>query len=159
MSKITAFNSFSSLVFLGYTLIVPLYYLAQGIIYSREIKSLRNKLEYKRVLGEDADEEDVQVLDDKAKIIRNSFRAKTLFEEYHVDSPYQYMYPVFFLLSRLIYAYVLARSYNNQDYQLFIMSALSAASMAWLAMFRPYTAAGRNEIAIANEAAAFFLFS
>lgn len=84
----SAFNSFGSIVLLAYVIMVPVYYVAQAVIFSREIKSIKKKNEYQKLLKGEENAESRKVLDDKAKIVRNNFRAKTLFEEYNIDSPF-----------------------------------------------------------------------
>lgn len=60
------------------------------------------------------------------KIIRNNFRNKVLFEEYKIESMFQYGYMMQFCAQRLIFAIVVAKLYTNVDYQIFIITTMSA---------------------------------
>ena len=71
------------------------------------------------------------MLNDKVKIIRNNYRTKVLFEEYHIDGIWQYGFMIFFCGQRVIYAAVLAKLYNHPDMQVFIMAAVSAVVTSW----------------------------
>jgi len=49
-----------------------------------------------------------------------------LFEEYNIDSIWQYGYMIHFCALRVAYAAVLAKLYDHPDLQVFIMAAASA---------------------------------
>jgi hypothetical protein len=42
----SAFNSFSSIVAVGYLILVPIFYFVHSILFFRELKQLKKKLEY-----------------------------------------------------------------------------------------------------------------
>lgn len=155
-----------------YIVAVPAYYMAQTIAYHREVNTLKKAVELQQTPPQGEDDQQAQAaLNDKVRIIRNNFRTKVLFEEYHIDSYWQYGFMMQFCVTRLVYAYVLAKMYSNVDFQIYIMTVMSVAvsiiylsytklqTMTFVAMFRPFRYPFRNLVAIVNEAAVFYIMT
>eukprot|EP00347_Sterkiella_histriomuscorum_P005840 403355069 len=154
-----AFNSYASIVMLLFISIVPFYYLAQTVFFYRELHSLKKAMEYQQVLQGEQNAQNKKVVEDKVKIIRNNFRNKVLFEEYKIDNFYQYGYMMQFCAQRLIFAIVVAKLHYNVDYQLFVITSMSALTMTYIATIQPYKYPFRNAIAILNEAGQFYIYT
>jgi uncharacterized membrane protein len=122
----TSFNSFISVAALVYVGGVPLFYIGHAIVFYREMRSLKKKVKAAEEFTGKGAEENKLAIQEKVKDIKNSFRARTLFEEYNTDNIFQYGYVVVFLGSRLVYAVILSKYPNQPDWQLFIMAAMSA---------------------------------
>jgi hypothetical protein len=133
-SDSSTFNMMTSIVGIVYLGLVPAFYAGHMIMFYREIKSLRKKLEYSQVFSSGSQNvQNNQVVLEKVTIIKNNFRYKVLFEEYNIDSMFQYGYMIYFTLSKAAYAIILTQLYEYPDYQLVFANCLAITNIVWIA--------------------------
>jgi hypothetical protein len=104
----TSFNSFVSVAAVVYVGGVPLFYLGHSIVFYREMRSLRKKVNTVEIFSGKEEEANRLAVLEKVKVIKSNFRSRTLFEEYHSGSVLEYGYVFMFLGTRLVYAVVLS---------------------------------------------------
>jgi len=129
----SVFNQMFSIAGLAYMILVPCFYLGHAILFYREVKNLKKKLEIAQVFKNN--QENQQVIFEKVKIVKHSFRYRVLFEEYNNESFLQFGYMIYFMASKVAYAYILTQMYDKPDFQLFLVCCIAISNVLWVAGF------------------------
>jgi hypothetical protein len=82
---------------------------------------------------------------------KGNFKGTYIFHQYRTTHIYYYLYPMYFIIRRVLVASILVYWHEYGFYQLLFLSLLSGVSLVWFVSYQPFRSRLRNMVHAIHE--------